>query len=255
MLKDDDFSQKAKVDRYGRKLDKKAGRKELERFYRIAEDSDDEEGEDEGAELGSGEKDDVVRRELRRAEKREQGYDPAREGGFSSSSEESESEDEEEDDVDVEEEAELPGERKDAQVPMGEVTSRLAIVNMDWDNIRAVDLMAVASSFLPADGKILSVSVYPSEFGRERMEREELEGPPREIFQSSKPEGDSENEEDDASDEEAQDERIKKSLQTEQEASDFNPTALREYQLQRLRYYYAILTCSSHSAAQALSYA
>ena len=39
-------------------------------------------------------------------------------------------------------------------------------------------------------GKIENVTIYPSEFGRGRMEREEMEGPPREIFASSKREKD-----------------------------------------------------------------
>lgn len=45
--------------------------------------------------------------------------------------------------------------------------------------------MAVANSFVPADGRILNVVIYPSEFGMERMQREEIEGPPREIFAST----------------------------------------------------------------------
>jgi len=36
----------------------------------------------------------------------------------------------------IEEQAELAGQ---AEVPTGEVTRRLAAVNMDWDGIRAMD--------------------------------------------------------------------------------------------------------------------
>ena len=36
-----------------------------------------------------------------------------------------------------------------AEVPTGEATSRLAVVNLDWDNLRAQDIMAVAASFAP----------------------------------------------------------------------------------------------------------
>lgn len=40
-----------------------------------------------------------------------------------------------------------------------ESTSRLAILHMDWDRIRAVDIMVLCSSFLPSKGVIKCVSV------------------------------------------------------------------------------------------------
>lgn len=228
ILKNDDFSRKASVDRYGRKIAKGAGKKELERLY----------------ELESGDEDEHVQRELKRvgdAENKEEKYDAAREGGFSESSSSSEEESDDEDDV---EEAELYPAARGADVPMGEPSSRLAVVNMDWDHIRATDIMAVAGSFVPASGRIEKVEVFPSEFGRERMEREELEGPPKEIFASG-----GRNPQDDSDDE---DERIRKDLVKEDKGEEFDDTALRRYQIDRLRYYYAVITCSSIGVAQAL---
>ena len=85
-------------------------------------------------------------------------------------------------------------------------TARLAVVNMDWDHIRAIDLFKVFSSvvspagasgagpsskrhgerqIVPIQGRCLSVYVYPSEFGRKRMAKETMDGPPREIFASN----------------------------------------------------------------------
>ncbi|KAJ5934473.1 hypothetical protein N7466_004020 [Penicillium verhagenii] len=245
MLEDKDFSRNAAVDRYGRKLARDDTKQQLKKFYRLDEDDEDE---DEDEDKVSVEDDDVVEKELKRVDV--PGYDPARDGGFSSSSSEDESSsDEDEDEAAAEnenEELEFPDKER-ADVPLGEVTERIAVVNLDWDNIRAEDLMAVFSSFLPPGGRVLNVSVYPSEFGKERMEREEVEGPPKEIF-AKKQEAPSEDEEELDSDEE--EEEIKKSLQKSDEGEEFNTTQLRRYQLERLRYYYAVLTFSSKEGAK-----
>lgn len=230
MLKDDDFSNTAKVDRYGRKLSSSGKKKALERLY-VPDEEEDVEVED----------DDVVEKELKRAE----GYDAARGGGFSSS--EDEESDEEEGGAEIEE-AEFPDmQAEQATVEMGEVTSRIAVVNLDWDNIRSIDLMAVFQSFVKG-GRIHKISIYQSEFGKERMEREELEGPPKEIFARKPEEELSEEDSEDDSDEE--DEKIKKQLQQEDEGQDFDGAALRQYQLERLRYYYAVIVCSDNETAQ-----
>ncbi|KAI9724067.1 MAG: hypothetical protein M1812_000785 [Candelaria pacifica] len=264
MLRDDDFSKKATVDRYGRKLPKGAGKKELQRFYRVDEDEDGE-GVNGGDTERLDDDDDDVREELKRVER---SYDPAREGGFSSSSEESSSDEEDGNAQEEDEEGiiSFPDTQvgQQAEVPMGEISSRLAVVNLDWDNIRAADLMVVFASFTPSNGRVLKVSVYPSEFGKERMEREETEGPPPEIFAQSKQghgvadldrqdygdanSGDGQTDEDG----EDEDENIKKDILAEDKGEEFDSAALRHYQLERLRYYYAVMTCSSPTIAKAL---
>ncbi|KAJ5286724.1 hypothetical protein N7478_002410 [Penicillium angulare] len=246
MLEDEDFSRNAPVDRYGRKLAHDDTKQHLKKFYRVDEDDDDEE-EDNDDKISVAD-DDEVQKELTRVDAR--GYDPARDGGFSDSSSEDDSSSDEDDDPEQieneEEELEFPDKQRE-NVPLGEVTDRIAVVNLDWDNIRAEDLMTVFSSFLPTGGRVLKVAIYPSEFGRERMEREEIEGPPKEIFAKNQ-DASSDNEEELDSDEE--EEEIKKSMLKADDGQEFNTTQLRRYQLERLRYYYAVLTFSTKDSAK-----
>ncbi|KAL7275740.1 pre-rRNA-processing protein esf1 [Rhizina undulata] len=232
MLKDDDFAQKASVDRYGRKLRKDAGKEELKRYYRMDEE-DDELKEKNGP---GAEEEEVEVEEVGGAK-----FDPARGEGLISSSEE-ESSDEEE--VDEEEEESAKALEAAATVLVGDVTNRFAVVNLDWDNVRAVDLMKTFSSFESSGGKVLRVSIYPSEFGKERMEREELEGPPSEIF---KPRGKTKVvEEYESGDEEI----TEKSIIKEDKGEEFDSAKLRNYQLERLRYFYAVVECDKPTTAK-----
>lgn len=266
VLKDADFTAVAKVDRYGRKLKTDTKKKALERLYEdeSGDDTDDEdkpskkEKKDKNAAEAEDESDfeveddDIVQRELEAANK----YDPARGGGFSSSDEDSsdsDGSDSEDEKPDVEDEADAetrPGIRlrKDKEaVEEGEITNRVAIVNIDWDHIKSIDLFALFSSFVPPGGRIEKVSIYPSEFGKQRMQREELEGPPQEIF---KKKNDSDSDSDSGSDEDSDsDEAIKKELLEEGDDQDFDSDALRTYQLDRLRYYYAVMVCSDKNTA------
>ena len=248
MLRDKDFSRNAAVDRYGRKLAKDDTKKQLERFYRLEDDENDEDVEVDA--------DEDVQKELKRLDG---SYDPARDGGFESSSDESSSDEEDEENEQVDPETGDVGEelnfpdKQQTDVPLGEVTERIAVVNLDWDNIRAEDLMAVFSSFVPTGGRVSKVAVYPSEFGKERMEREETEGPPKEIFASSG-EGQGERgfdeDEEEEVDSDEEEEKIKQSILKNDEGEEFNSTELRKYQLERLRYFYAILTFSTKEAAK-----
>ncbi len=274
MLTDDDFTVTAKVDRYGRKLRSGDKKKVLQRLYRQEDEpepDDDSRADDDG---GGGDDDKLVRRELRRADEK---YDPARDGGLSSSeSDEESAEESEEEEADPDEDGE--GEvaatadmqrfrNEQGDVPVGEVTNRVAVVNLDWDHIKSADLLAMFTSFVPKGGSIEKIAIYPSEFGKERMRREELEGPPKEIFKHRAADEEGEDEEDlgsggdsaddagsgsDEGDDEIDDEQVKKDLLQEGDDQDFDSEALRSYQLDRLRYYYAVMTCSDKRTAEAV---
>ncbi|KAL4987637.1 uridine kinase family-domain-containing protein [Aspergillus falconensis] len=257
ILHDKEFSRNAAVDRYGRKLARDDTKKHLERFYRLGDGEGEEDDDEEEDDKFSVDDDDEVLKELKKADSKAVGYDPARDGGFSESSSSEESSEDEDNDEEEDEEAlgaeelDFPDKQRE-DVPVGEVTNRIAVVNLDWDNIRAEDLMAVFSSFTPAGGKVTKVVVYPSEFGKERMEREETEGPPKEIFATQDDDKDYEEEDEDEEelDSEEEEEKIKKSILKEDQGEEFNTTQLRKYQLERLRYYYAILTFSSKEVAK-----
>lgn len=132
-------------------------------------------------------------------------------------------------------------------------TTRLALVNMDWDHIRAVDLFKVLQSALQAthpQGSVRRVSIYPSEFGKERMEREEREGPPKELFANE--DGSNPQQEEDLADLDEDDIDEKMVVQeAEDKGEEINSKALRRYQLERLRYYYAVAEFDSVKSARA----
>ncbi|KAL8251439.1 hypothetical protein R6Q59_035132 [Mikania micrantha] len=110
-------------------------------------------------------------------------------------------------------------------------THRLAVVNLDWNQVQAVDLFVVLSSFLPKTGQILSVSVYPSEFGLKRMEEEAVRGPVGLFDDKDEKDDDSDNTDDD---------------------DEIDNEKLRAYELSRLRYYFAVVVCDSIATADYL---
>ena len=62
---------------------------------------------------------------------------------------------------------------------------RIAVKQLDWDSISAVDLLNIFQSFCRVSATTMSVEkveIYPSKFGKEAMERDILYGPPKEMF-------------------------------------------------------------------------
>ncbi|ODV84935.1 hypothetical protein CANARDRAFT_28669 [[Candida] arabinofermentans NRRL YB-2248] len=250
----------AKVDKYGRKLtEQKSNASDLfDKYYKTEEDDKDESDESDDEEKlektkdqsSSEEEDDEEEEEEEGEEAALSALDRARGiGADYSDLDTSDEDDDDSSDEEVVKESELEIEEEE-DIEEADPTSTFACVNMDWDYITSTDLYATFSSFVPTGGKILSVSLYPSEYGKARMQQEEIEGPPRDLFKSSKPETNDSDDDSDDSDEEVDIEKATKELYQEDDGADFNSKELRSYQLQRLRYYYAIVKCDSVATSQ-----
>ncbi|XP_041068119.1 ESF1 homolog [Carcharodon carcharias] len=114
--------------------------------------------------------------------------------------------------------------------PRGDTVSRrLAVCNIDWDKIKANDLLVLFNSFIPQGGAVLSVKIYPSEFGKKKMKEEELCGPV-ELLDKNLPED---------ADEDTEEQRVIREK-------------VREHQFKRLKYYYAVVDCDSPETANKL---
>ncbi|KXN90081.1 Pre-rRNA-processing protein ESF1 [Leucoagaricus sp. SymC.cos] len=222
---------KPRVDKYGRKLSKTHEEDYLEKYYRLAPVEDENEAK--------------VTEEITKP------IDYARGEVLMASSDE-------EDDKSLRVHKDLEEAEKE-DIGIANRTRRLAVVNVDWDHVRAEHLFKIFSSLVSltaprvpvsatlagaktgksgvspvARGAILSVKVYPSDFGKARMEREEKEGPPAEIFKKRRKESDEINE---------------KTIYEFGDENEYDEEALRRYQLERLRYYYAIVECDTTEAA------
>ncbi|KAG0349364.1 pre-rRNA-processing protein esf1 [Podila minutissima] len=261
MLKSKEFSSAPKVDKYGRKLNSKSSDQQMKRFYQLqkGEQGSDDDEEEEDSEEDEDEDDVSVSGSEESESDEEQGrdvYDPMRGRGVISGSDS-----DEESDIDEEAAAELDAEaaaqeddedeESEDDVPRGDESHRFACVNLDWDHVKSTDLFKVFSGFKPEKGAIRSVKVYPSEFGKERLEREEREGPPPEIFKKAAKKSDDSDDSEEDEDEITQESMIKN--QTEDDGSEeIDSDALRQYQLDRLKYYYAVVDCDSVETAKAI---
>lgn len=290
MFTDTSFTTKYFVDKRGSKV-QRTSKEDLHKFYEMSEESDKEEDEkdwEEGIEK-KGVKMPMVRNKMKRKEKKElrptqknkkiteklqKSHRSDEEGTEESISDlkQIDSKKRHKDDNDIDEDDDvssgneevdiLRGEgdiesssdeesegipqiqtkQEDMEHPWGEMsvstkitedaTRRLAVCNLDWDRVTATDLFVLFNSFKPREGIIQSVKIYPSEYGLEQMAKEESQGPV-ELK-------DNVNDNDEAEDDK------------NREGSAFSTEKLRQYQLNRLRYYYAVVECNSKETAEVL---
>ncbi|ETV98967.1 hypothetical protein, variant [Aphanomyces invadans] len=212
----------------------------MKKFYNVEGEDDDD--DDEAATVAS-------KKPLTAAERRIAYLNKKARGELSGQSSSSSSEDSSDDDDDANVDEEEDEEEED--IPLGEETKRFAIMNCDWSRMRAVDLLALFQSFLPAAGIVHSVVVYPSDFGLARMAEEEKYGP-RGLWADEKKtteDGGSGSDTDDAS----EDDDDPLGVRATADADDgFDKEKLRQHELEKLKYYYAVATFNSVAAASAV---
>uniref|UniRef100_K3WSS8 ESF1 RRM domain-containing protein n=1 Tax=Globisporangium ultimum (strain ATCC 200006 / CBS 805.95 / DAOM BR144) TaxID=431595 RepID=K3WSS8_GLOUD len=303
VFKDERFqSGQGKYDKYGRRIEKKSN--DLKKFYRLEDEEDEQDDEDTVEDDDDEEEKAQVKKSSTESSSTTSDEDTndgkvakndekltrleylnlmAR-GELASDSDDSSDSDSDADSDDAVEELEPESEKED--VPMGEETKRFAVQNCDWTRIRAVDIFALCQSFAPATGVVRDVTIYPSDYGLQKMKEEEQHGPQglwadddkkkedkkndvvAEESADENEENDEENDNDveksanskDEDDEEAGDDEeydsddplgVKKSVSAEQD-NGFDAEKLRKYELQKLKYYYAIVTCDSVKTASAI---
>ncbi|KAJ2714866.1 pre-rRNA-processing protein esf1 [Coemansia spiralis] len=246
MIDDKDFIETTKVDRYGRVQEDNRAKAYLENTYDFGG-SDSESGSGAESESGSGSE----------SESDSDGaasVDHARGKGIDSEASSDSDSDDDSDISDVEwgryggaQDGGLSDVEEDPDsIPRGDETMRFACVNMDWDHVRAIDLYTVFSGFKPDSGAIVSVKIYPSEFGVERMAKEAVEGPPRELFDATnKKRGDGSDSDSDSDNVDLVKEQVKSSNEIDQ-------VALRKYELEKMRYYFAVVECDCAETARAI---
>jgi hypothetical protein len=127
------------------------------------------------------------------------------------------------------------------------VGSRLAVTNLDWDAISAIDLLVLFRSFchtVGASASIDKVQIYPSLFGIEQMKRDTLYGPPKEIFETKKS-AEAKRKRDEEREFEGDDE-----FRLSENDDGKNLSLLRKYEINKMKYFYAVVYCNSVKTAK-----
>lgn len=251
MLTDPMFaSSEAPVDKRGRRRKKSARENPMLHYYLNQEEGDEKEN-------GKKEKEKLVREEDEEDDDGEQEEEDEQDEEESSSSDDDSEEEDDEDDGQYSVGSDIAHylmARHDDTPMTDKETHRLAVVNMDWDHIKAVDLYMVMTSCVPKGGRVISVSIYPSEFGLECMNIETTQGPSALIgADEDKDEDDgSDGGEDDNDDDEDDDSDDVDGEEDSDPDSETDNNRLRAYELNKLRYYYAVVVCDSSATANHL---
>lgn len=252
MFNDKRFVETPQVDSRGQRLRKGAEKSKLRNFYEVEEEDEVEEeqkkvlqGNSKTKRKQKKQKNVTNNADVQGLEEEEDEHQQARQveddSDIAAEMESEEEDDEEADDEEEEEEDDFEPdtsiwERNEEEVPQGDATRRLAVMGCDWDHVSAGDVLLLLRNYLSSKesqkgsgllrgGTVEKVSVYPSDYGLEQLAKEAQAGPVG--VTEAKSEIAAEGEDDEAAQNEA----------------------MRRYQLQRTRYYYALAECDSVATA------
>ena len=130
---------------------------------------------------------------------------------------------------------------------LDEATARVAVVDLDWENFTATDILAVFRSFVPqghsVGDAVKRVTVYKSDYGIERMKVEDRQGPGI-FFKAEKKKKKSEESDDSSYSDDGG------SSESESDGEEIDKDALRAYERSKLRYFFAIAEFSDKKIAK-----
>lgn len=149
-------------------------------------------------------------------------------------------------------------------IPLGRATPRLAVLGLDWSCTRAVDVLASLSCFCAPGSRIVSVEVHPSKFGLARLQQEATLGPQvlsaldmKVVHDAARQRvnnadgGSDEHREDEPQQDEHEDDEEEE--QNDEEDKQWREQlALRKYEEERLKYYYAVVQFDDAKSADAV---
>lgn len=172
MFKDDKFNVNYTVDKYGRPSKKSSG-SDLKKYYDLSSENEEEEQAKEKEAISKDEETEALEQLKEQLESDDEEIpktlkeklkdltvDYARGESALWSDEDSSDDESSSDDDEKELFVEHVWGALDMDAPRTEEsTRRMALCNMDWDRIRAADILVLCSSFLPPGGAILSVKV------------------------------------------------------------------------------------------------
>ena len=160
-------------------------------------------------------------------------------------------------------------------------TNRLAICNLEWDCITSTDIYVLLNNFITQNsGTIHSVVIYMSEYGKQKLSEEERYGPQitddidekqrkydeidtkaqliADSIQDNEnidSDSDNNNNDDDDDDDAILNDLLNPVDEDNPDTDQLPPIEmekLRRYELDRLKYYYCIVTCSNIATAESL---